>query len=257
MSLSWSNSLTLKFIELYKQEPCIWNQQDPLNKSKRDVQDAWDRIQAKMGVVTVSEMKRKKESLMAAYRQNQKKVRQFMKSGKGTYKPPWFAYEIMDSFLGNAALNRSCDGSYAEVSEDTYYESDPELNQDSGEIIYYVENDQNIKEEAADIIDEVQDLPSTTKRQRKDFLSRNLYDPLSKVTKVHGGDMSNLRYFAREEDECELYCRLLIGKLRKIPQMNREILMNKIDNLVFQSIQECYKEADFKEKRSRRSSDTD
>nr|CAH7752474.1 unnamed protein product [Callosobruchus chinensis] len=80
------------------------------HKNRNDIYDAWKRIEVKMGhKYTVTELKKKKDSLMASFRACLNKAKQSLKSGAGTdeiYKPPWFAYEKMATFLRDKNLPR-------------------------------------------------------------------------------------------------------------------------------------------------------
>lgn len=94
--MEWPNSVSLEFLELYKNEPVIWNPQHSSYKDRNLINEAWKRIEQSISVETsVMELKGKKESLMATFRKVSNKV----KVSDDDYRPPWFAYEFMDSFL--------------------------------------------------------------------------------------------------------------------------------------------------------------
>ncbi|CAG5001658.1 unnamed protein product [Parnassius apollo] len=66
-----------------------------------EVNDAWARIAEEM-LVPVSEIKRKKETLLAAFRLNHKKVVASLKSGAGedeVFKPIWVFYDALAAFM--------------------------------------------------------------------------------------------------------------------------------------------------------------
>lgn len=68
--MEWTNELTLKFLELFENEPVIWNPRIPDHKNRNKVADAWINIQRQLSVdCSVTELKKKKESLMAMFRQ--------------------------------------------------------------------------------------------------------------------------------------------------------------------------------------------
>lgn len=95
-AMEWSNQDVLEFLDHYESEPAVWNPFDPDYKSRAKVMDAWRRIAGKMeGKFTVNELKGKKLSLMASYRKLATKV----KNNDDTWKPEWFAYQVMDKFL--------------------------------------------------------------------------------------------------------------------------------------------------------------
>lgn len=86
-------------------EPIIWNPKNPYHKDKNKVNDAWDRISKELNIrVPMQELKTKKISLMATFRRHLRKKKASIKSGAGVndiYKPIWFLYELMESFLGD------------------------------------------------------------------------------------------------------------------------------------------------------------
>lgn len=67
------------------------------------VHDAWVRISNEMEI-PIPELKKKKEALMATFRQHLKKRKASISSGCGeedVYKPIWIFYNVMESFLGD------------------------------------------------------------------------------------------------------------------------------------------------------------
>lgn len=102
MSTTWNNELELKLIECYQSEPILWQSKHKEHKNKNKIHDAWTRISDILNI-PVGELKKKKDSLMSSYRTYRKKVKDSTHSGASSseiYKPIWFAYETMDSFLG-------------------------------------------------------------------------------------------------------------------------------------------------------------
>lgn len=105
--MEWSNEKIQLFIELYEEEPAIWNPKDPGHKSRNNVHDAWTKIKTKFcegtgESISVEELKKKKENLMATYRKLNTKVKSSSTSGSGTddmFKPNWPFYEQMAKFL--------------------------------------------------------------------------------------------------------------------------------------------------------------
>lgn len=103
-SCCWTNELVLKFIELYQAEPLLWNPRNSQHKNRNAVIDAWQRIQVGLNCqFAIAELKRKRESLMSTYRLHSRKIKESSHSGASTcelYTTNWFAYTLMDSFLG-------------------------------------------------------------------------------------------------------------------------------------------------------------
>ncbi|VVC86978.1 unnamed protein product [Leptidea sinapis] len=101
----WSggNERELEFLECFQREPVLWNSKDTKHKDKQYVHDAWMRISEHMGIPVV-DLKRKRDSLMATYRGHKRKIVASTLSGAGAetvYKPIWFAFDLMDSFLND------------------------------------------------------------------------------------------------------------------------------------------------------------
>lgn len=119
-----SNEKILEFLEYYKQYPEIWDSTNVNHKNRNKVADAWHEIKNQLGLLDVSidMLKKKKESLMSTYRALKKKVLLSKKSGAGSdeiFKPNWFAYDVMDSFLCNTGKIRQTLNT--EVSENIFY----------------------------------------------------------------------------------------------------------------------------------------
>lgn len=101
--MEWSNEVVLEFLDLYAEEPIIWFSKHPNHKNRNAVQDAWKRIEEKISITcSTKDLKKKKDSLMATFRPLLTKVKATSGTGSGAaevFKPTWFAYEKMDSFL--------------------------------------------------------------------------------------------------------------------------------------------------------------
>lgn len=102
-AIDWNNDTVLKFLNFYMKEECIWNPSHKLHKNRNEVFDAWKRIQAEFSEhISIADLKRKKDSLMATFRNCVQKVKKSEHCGVGTdkiYKPNWFAYTTMSKFL--------------------------------------------------------------------------------------------------------------------------------------------------------------
>lgn len=82
--MEWSNEKTLEFLSLFEKESLIWNSKDPLHKNRNLVIDAWKRIKDNLSEdIAIVELKKKKDSLMAAYRPLAQKVKSSTKTGSG------------------------------------------------------------------------------------------------------------------------------------------------------------------------------
>lgn len=95
--------MIIKFLELYETERAIWDPKNQNHKLKHKVHDAWQKISTNMDNIPIEELKSKKKSLMATFRPLLKKKKESIKSGMGAddvFQPIWFAYDIMERFLG-------------------------------------------------------------------------------------------------------------------------------------------------------------
>ncbi|CAH0725626.1 unnamed protein product, partial [Brenthis ino] len=128
----WSNERELQFLEYYQMEPILWDSKHVKHKDKQGVHDDWMRISERMEI-SVAELKKKRDSLMATYRSHKRKILASMQSGaaaESVYKPIWFAFDFMDSFLNDIFQCRTT------MNTDTQNPPTPEsgiANDDSGE----------------------------------------------------------------------------------------------------------------------------
>ncbi|CAF4947230.1 unnamed protein product [Pieris macdunnoughi] len=76
MSISWSNEETFKFIDLYQSEPALWDPNNALHKDKNKVNDYGIALQTSCKFL-FRNIKKKKETLMSAFRMHFKKKTRF------------------------------------------------------------------------------------------------------------------------------------------------------------------------------------
>jgi hypothetical protein len=122
MQADWSNETTIKFLELNEGERVIWITKDKNHKLKHKVHDAWKRISFDMSI-PIDELKAKKKSLMATFRLLIKKKKASIRSGASAddvFQPIWFAYDIMERFLGTNYDVEETINTEDEVSENTF-----------------------------------------------------------------------------------------------------------------------------------------
>uniref|UniRef100_A0A0A9W1X7 Serine/threonine-protein kinase atg1 n=1 Tax=Lygus hesperus TaxID=30085 RepID=A0A0A9W1X7_LYGHE len=223
----WSHQLQLDFLEAYQSEPVIWDPKHGEHKDRRKINDAWGRIEALIGK-PIKELKTKRDSLMATYRSYSRKVAASAKSGasgEDIYKPVWFAYELMDQFLGtvyncgptvNTKKRRS-------NLENVQGEEDPPSNSEG-----------LTQEEPGGLISGSR----RTIRRRSDppeqhdaaKQMRTAFDTLNKVLEIKRDT----------EDECDLFGKLIAKKLKKMPEHEREDVMFEIER-VFHNVSTRYR----------------
>lgn len=101
--MEWSNELTIQFLELYASERVIWDSRYKSLNLKHKVHEAWKRISSNMYNISIEDLKAKRKSLMATFRPLLKKKKASIWAGAGAdevFQPIWFAYDLMESFLG-------------------------------------------------------------------------------------------------------------------------------------------------------------
>ncbi|XP_043269097.1 uncharacterized protein [Venturia canescens] len=217
MTTDWSNEITLQFIEIYKLEPVLWDRKHRHYKDKAVTTEAWNRL-AKMMEMPVPELRRKKDSLMASFRQHaRRKQKSLVSGGPATkiYQPSWFAYQAMEDFL--FAIYK-CEGLGSADDETTHYVQ-------AEDWIETVENpitdDQLPKQPHSTYFHEAisrdSDLPDTSSRMDQTI------SPVNSIV----SQKQNC-----EDDECDLYGKLIAKKLRKISEKDRQEIMYEIDGLL-------------------------
>lgn len=101
--MAWTNDTVIEFLDLYKSEQILWDPKNPLHRNRSEINAAWIRIQTSFSLnCSISELKKKKESLMTSFRMHWNKKKKTL----GNYHTTWFAYPHMESFL---SLKYECD----------------------------------------------------------------------------------------------------------------------------------------------------
>lgn len=111
----WTNEIIIEFVELYQSEPALWNPKHSCYRDKSKVNYAWNRISDIMNI-SVQDLKHKKNSMMATFRGHLRRKKASLQAGAGpddVYKPVWFLYNQLESFLGN--FNEYYNSEYEQV----------------------------------------------------------------------------------------------------------------------------------------------
>ncbi|CAG9785648.1 unnamed protein product [Diatraea saccharalis] len=219
----------MAFLEAYQSETCIWNPKDMDHKDKKKVADAWSRISHDLKK-PVKELKAKKEILMTTFRKHFKKKQDSIRSGAGTediYKPCWFAFEFMESFLVPVYTCK-----YTLNTETQSQRDIDEIGNEPGD--GEMDNDQD--NETPNTSSRT---PTFTQKSRRrpapDLAEQQMAAAFSQLTNVLG--RKSERPPQSEEDECDLYGKLLAKKLRELPKDDRQIIMYQIDGLFINRLQ--------------------
>ncbi|XP_028173227.1 uncharacterized protein LOC114362146 [Ostrinia furnacalis] len=215
--MSWSNDTVLEFIELYKKEQILWDPKHPLHRNRSEITDAWLRIQMSLSInCTIPDLKKKKESLMTSFRMHLNK-----KKNQEGYHTPWFAYPLMESFLGG---RYECDSTNQMESEffDTSYNSLQVSDHKSRTTAHCI----RINADGSPYKPAGSAAQSQSKCGTEIYIKKNPSDT-SKLIKNNAEK--------READEYDLYGQLLAKKLRKLDEHQRDVTMHEIDNIMFRA----------------------
>ncbi|CAH2088948.1 unnamed protein product [Euphydryas editha] len=216
----------LTFLEAYQNEPCLWNSKDADHKNRQKINDAWTRLSIIMNK-SVKELKTKKEILMATFRRHLKKKNDSIRSGAGSddvYKPIWFAYDLMESFLGpvyTCSNNVNSEERALSEKNETAAIEDEEV----------VEN--NDLEQPLRTPKPVRRRPATDTAERQmSSAFGHLTNILSKRQREYPPPPP------KEDDDCERYGKLLAKKLRELSPDERKLFMYNKDTLFINRIKE-------------------
>ncbi|KAL1488450.1 hypothetical protein ABEB36_014921 [Hypothenemus hampei] len=215
---TWNNDLELQFLEHYQGEPVLWDAKHRYHKDKNKNNDAWFRISSSMGI-DVAGLKKKRDSLLSSFRKYRKIVKDSVHSGAGAgeiYKPVWFAFELMNSFLGEGLTCKSTINTISNIEEHS---------QGEGKI---QENDENILATLHPASTSSKTEPPTKRRRKNPYELQEAGSLLKQA--VSSLDVA-LKQTVPHEDECDLYGKILAVKLRKMPERKRLQFMHEVDGM--------------------------
>ncbi|XP_028173941.1 uncharacterized protein LOC135079640 [Ostrinia nubilalis] len=206
--MDWTNAMVLEFLHNYELEPVLWDPQNPNHKRKHHGFGAWERIMRNLTWdCKIEDLKKKKDSLMASYRFHCNKIKKMKTdpTGENVYTTNWFAFDCMNSFLGRVYDleydKTNIDEFYQEASIEDVDTSDTQTSKDTEHVV--PAKRRKVKEESKSYADEFQ---TNLEKQEKNC-----------------------------KELCETYGALLAQKLFNLGEEDRLILMNQIDNLVFET----------------------
>ncbi|XP_030757942.1 uncharacterized protein LOC115883689 [Sitophilus oryzae] len=240
--MSWTNEMILEFLDLYQNEPVIWDANTPGHKNRNDVYDAWKRIELNMDEkFSVTELKKKRESLMASFRTCLNKVKQSAGTGN-EYKPQWFAYDKLASFLfkKNPEQTRNIE----EILLDEGY-SNFEIEDESDTISVkaeYVHFEDDLRSEVAQPVAQPSPLenefmPQSSSRKRPRLSKPDgIKSETNNIQSIKPQYATNsVHDHSKVKKMCALYGELIAAKLELMDERSRDICMNKIDNVMFKT----------------------
>ncbi|KAJ8931017.1 hypothetical protein NQ314_016122 [Rhamnusium bicolor] len=189
---------------------------------------------------SIETLKKKKESLMATYRLLRKKVVFSARFGKGDiYKPSWFAFKKMNSFLNTTFKNNINliieDDEVLNVEVDYRGTEQVERKENKKDVQQPESTETESKEIiAAKVAQKIFRPPKRRRIPQKGVSSPEL--EIAKCMKQASDVFKTITQQPPQQqqpDECSLYSQLLAAKLRAMDKKTRTILTNEIDNLVF------------------------
>ncbi|XP_047984629.1 uncharacterized protein LOC125225114 [Leguminivora glycinivorella] len=218
---AFSTAKTFEFIELYKNEPCIWNPKNKHHKDKRKIDDAWTRISNAMGI-PVDELKRKKESLYTTFRLNYKKVVRSQMSGEEEpLIPTWTFYDAM-SFM--------CDV----YDPKTFYTEDhiePNTNSPSD-----VDSSIRLQEQSKRFISDIINKASNPIRKYSLGLPeyRKYLDSSNKLSKRNNDGKKIAATSLAHSDEFQIYGLYVANQLKSLSEEQSLLAREKIQSILTQ-----------------------
>lgn len=222
----WTNEILIKFVELYQSEDILWNAKHRNHKDKTKMNDAWCRI-SKILNIPIEDLKNKKNSIMATFRGHLRKKKASIKSGAGQndiYRPIWFLYDQMESFLGklndcNLTLNTE-EGNISQTIDQETLENDKD---DGNE--FNSPNNLTSQPTQENIL-----IQRQTSRRRGNPEVEEAWRQMKRAFNT----LESVLNKKHEDDEYDLYGRILAHKLRKLPENERELFMYDIDGMFVQ-----------------------
>ncbi|KAJ0176219.1 hypothetical protein K1T71_008393 [Dendrolimus kikuchii] len=216
---TWSVKDTFKFIELYKEEEGIWNPNHIDYRDRIKIKEAWQRLEDAMSI-PVKELKKRKETLMTLFRKRFKEKQLAIKLGRGdNFSTAWIFFDAMEEFLSDIYELRNISNPIDNVM----------LREDYDQAEYLEE--ECLTEEGS------VDAPETEpiKRKRKSSKRKKSQNHIKQEdceNEYSYIEESSTSQNKNNDDDCELYGRLLAKKLRRFSQYDREELMYEIDGLL-------------------------
>ncbi|CAH0697409.1 unnamed protein product [Spodoptera exigua] len=227
-----STEETFKFLELYQAENCLWNPKNKYHKNKNVINDSWKRIADTMGI-PVHELKKKKDNLLSTFRTNLKKRNASIRSGAGTedvYQPIWIFYDVMAAFLTDVYESTSILNTEEKTQPDLYEEGSASNVQVSDNIPDAKNEDHN----DANIPTTSQNKPIIQSQKRRAKDPPEMQEANKKMSTAFTALNKALanKENIKEEDECDLFCKMLAKQIREYPKLEREEIMYELHGVM-------------------------
>ncbi|CAG5009190.1 unnamed protein product [Parnassius apollo] len=203
--MNWDKETVVRFLELYQMNPCIWDPGNEGHKNRQRVNDAWNTIKDNLGVpCTLQDLKKKKESLMSAYRGYKTKIKK-----KRTIR-------IRCIRCVSTKLDEELT-----INEDQNTEQGP--------------IDQNIRSQEQQELNSNEQQGSTARpilHRRRQNNPPELIEAKKRMDEAYSFMKQHSQLQLKDEDdECSTFGVLVARKLRKLSEQRRDIMMAKIHEL--------------------------
>ncbi|XP_063362786.1 uncharacterized protein LOC134651617 [Cydia amplana] len=248
--MDWTTENIIEFLELLQTEPSIWNHRAKVHRNRTLVRKAWNRIQSNFSLsCPVQELKRKRNSLLTQYRDILRRIKESQQKASDNddyeiYKPSWFAFDVMNSYLSNLYESPVTVKPEELVSYDEDQlsnDSDTSNEVDKSHIDVDIERLNSSKRSVPSVsweprILHTRRLSHNSTPSEQDYCITKKRRSTQEGVPAQERESPNVNERHREQDtvrECDLYGQLLAEKLKPLEQDDRLQLMNEIDNLVF------------------------
>ncbi|XP_050298442.1 uncharacterized protein LOC126737557 [Anthonomus grandis grandis] len=237
--MEWNREACLKLIDIYEQNPVLWNPKHGLYYNKIKKHDAWVNIGQNMQCGS-EEVKKKMESMLASFRREKSKGKKSVGTGKGrqeVYISKWFAFTRMAFLLDRdeptetlTSLNDDTETMEAASQEDIEDSLDQstDINDD------HSQNDRGNLDESQT---ELHQVKRTCRVNLKKGTKQNISREDSTIAEAFGMLKSVVAKEKPAEisDSCTDYGKHVANKLRNYSERTKAIVQYHFNNILFQA----------------------
>ncbi|KAK7077230.1 hypothetical protein SK128_006510 [Halocaridina rubra] len=243
-NICWSKPLTAKFIQLYRQNPCLWNVKLESYKNRDKRIKALKAIAAEMwehgAPVTTDDIKKKIDTIRNQYRRETRKMKVSMRSEAGSedvYIPKLWCFNdltfLIDSdtvrpSVSNMDTHHNTEDVSTDISEVEYVEEDTASNVSLSSACPE-ETSQSTSSSLIDPLD-ISDHKKKKKKLSAPKEKRQLsMSPTQSLALTSTTNTSKEQY----EDDCICFGKLVTMELRKMDEMQRHTAKKLISDIIF------------------------
>ncbi|KAK7869068.1 hypothetical protein R5R35_000787 [Gryllus longicercus] len=236
--MEWTANAIFSFVNDLERLPILWDSRIPQHKMGKRKSDVWMQLAIKYKC-TPDELKRKWQSLQAAYRRE--KMREI--SSGGQYKSRWFAYSSM-SFVGDryrprkiVAASEKLEG--FEAKEEVRNEEEQRLTGDDEPTL---EEEQEEESQEVDVEDMQPNMEFDS--EHRTFIPSKIHDFKKMKLQYRDEAAVNESYNTlkqttipelEERNECVIFGEYVTKKLSKFDDHLSALVQHEIHNILFQA----------------------